>query len=142
MPLKLAAGSYLRVPSAFCVTLPLVGWVKLETLSLSPSGSESLASTSMFLAVSSSVVSESLTALGARLKLTVVLSDEVLSARFASFSALSIRALFTYSVPKAAFAGIFAWSVWDTLAPLASDPTFHVTSLPATVQVPEQLPAT
>jgi hypothetical protein len=77
-----------------------------------------------------------------RLTLTVVLSDELLSAVLASSCALRISASLTYSVPKAAFVGTRTWSVRDALVPLATVPRSQSTSLPETVQTPEQLPAT
>ncbi len=71
-------GTYLSLPSGSLLTVPFEGWVKLATLRLSPSTSESLARTSISAFVSSSMVAESLFATGSSLSgLTVMVKDWV-----------------------------------------------------------------
>ena len=63
VPLKLAFGVYVTVPSGLMATMPL-GAVALVTVSGSPSGSLSFASTEMVTGVSSFVEPKSLDAVG------------------------------------------------------------------------------
>ena len=81
-------------------------------------------------------------ATGARLKEIVEVRDEVLSAVFASFSALRTCAVSVYPVPKAALGGNVTCSDFEPVALTASVPRSHVTTLPITVQVAVQLFAT
>jgi hypothetical protein len=71
---------------------------------------------------------------------TVVGTEEVLSVRFASFSALRICAEFENDEPPVADELTVAWYVREPLAPGASEPRFQVMVLPVTVHEPLQLP--
>ncbi len=86
-------------------TIDAVPWAGVLTepaliVGVVPSGSLSLARTSTVTAVSSAVEAVSLAAIGARLKVTVVVIEELLSAGVASFSALRIVAAFVNVLPN------------------------------------------
>ena len=74
MPLKLALGEYVNVPSALIVTSPLFGAVIRMKVSGLPSGSTSFSPRLPLTAVSSSVVNSSSSATGGADSVTVIVT--------------------------------------------------------------------
>jgi hypothetical protein len=70
---------------------------------------------------------------------TVIVAEEELSARFASFSALRICALLTIWVPTERPLLTVTLNVLFPVAPIAREPRFHTSWLPLTVQPVQSL---